>query len=798
MIYNILKMAFRRASRHKGLAFINIFGLSAAMAFCILILLFVQNELSYDNHYKSSERIYRITTDFDMAGSMKKMARTPANAGVEFMNAIPEIVSYTRVSDGPFADFVVESNKIKIDDKGLFIADPSFFNILKYDFIYGNSNEVLTNPNDIVITKSVSNKLFGDTNPIGTELKINGVSYQISAVVNDKTFKSHFNFNYLISIEPFVRGNDEIYNNWLRCPVSTYVCLTEPASVDLLPQKMQEVFRQGAAEYADKWGVKLDFDLQDISDIHLTSHLNYEFEPNGNKQNVYYLSVVGLLLLVVAIVNFINLVTAQSFKRVTEIGLRKVFGSNRRQLITEFIIESFITTLISLLISIFIVGLLLPYYNRFLDMDFSIAYLLKAPIVISMGFMWFLSAIGAGIYPAFVLSKYKPEETITGKIIQGMKRNRFMKSLVVFQFVITTILIFSTLIMQEQLSFMLNTKISFIPKQTLIIKAKTRDVIDRSVFVKHELLKNPAITQATFSYTYPGLAAQYDVACFLEGQDEKKTNLFRWQGIDFDYIDFFGLDIIKGRNFDANLSSDSTNAFILNETAVRLLNVTDDVVGKRLNNASQGTHGIVIGVIKDFHQETLKNDLVPLMYQIVPTGGTYLALKMKSNSIPETLDWIEKTWSGIDPDNKMEYFFMDDYFNQLYKEEKKMGNLFLVFSLMIIIISSLGLFGLVSFITLQKTKEIGIRRVNGSTVFEIVKMLNYIFIKWIAIAFVIAVPIAWYIMDIWLQNFAYKIEMSWWFFALAGIIVYMIALMTVSWQTYNAARRNPVEALRYE
>ena len=373
-----------------------------------------------------------------------------------------------------------------------------------------------------------------------------------------------------------------------------------------------------------------------------------------------------------------------------------------------------------------------------------------------------------------------------------------MKSLVVFQFVITTVLIFSTLTMHNQLSFMQNSKMSFIPEQTLIIKPKTRDIIFNSVLVKSEMLKNPAIIQATSTYTYPGLAANSDGAYFLEGKDENETNLFRWQGIDFDYIDLFGLDIIKGRNFDANLSSDSTNAYILNETAVRLLNVTDDVVGKKLNNGSNGTHGVIVGIIKDFHQETLKNAVVPLVYQIVATSGTYLALKMNSTSMPETIDWIEEKWSGFEPDRNMEYFFMDDYYNQLYKEEKKMGNLFLIFSLIIITIASSGLFGLVSFITLQKTKEIGIRKVNGATIFEMVKMLNYDFIKWVAIAFVIAVPIAWYIMNGWLQNFAYKIELKWWFIALTGIIVFMIALVTVSWQTFKAARRNPIESLRYE
>ncbi len=799
MILNFLKLAFRQAIRHKGLALTNVIGLSTAMAFCILIVLFVQHELSFDNQYNKNERIFRISTDYEMVGSVKKMATVAGNAGSEFMNALPEVESFTRIQKSPYGnDFIVGYDGKKIEDKRLFLADSSLFSLFKYNFVYGNSQDALLGTNNVVITKSVSQKLFGDENPMGNKLTILEKSYTITAVVNDENFKSHLNFNYLISLSPFARGNDEAYNNWFRCPVNTYVSLSEKADVNLMPQKMQDVFRNRAGEDADKWGVKLDFDLMPISDIHLKSHLEYEFESNSNIFYIYYLSIVCVLLLVVAIINFVNLVTAQSFKRASEIGLRKVFGSSRMQLIPQFISESFLITLLSLLISVFIVLLLLPFYNNFLAIDFSMVNLLKGPILFAMALMWLFSGLGAGIYPAFVLSNYKPADTIGGKLTHGTKRQRFMKSMVIFQFAVTTILIFSTLIMQKQVSFMQNMKMNFVPEQTLIIKAKSWDIIDKSVVVKEELLKNSAINEATFSYTYPGLAATHDGAYLQEGKDENETLLCRWQGVDFDYIDFFGLDIIKGRNFDMNLSSDSTDAYILNETAVRLFNAGDDILGKRLTSVSNGSTGIIIGIIKDFNQETLKNELVPLVYQIVPTGGTFLALKVNSPSAPETIDWIEEKWAGFEPDRNMEYFFMDDYYNLLYKEDKKMGNLFFVFSLVIIVIASLGLLGLVSFITLQKTKEIGVRKVNGASIYSILGMLNKEFIKWMLIALVIGIPIAFYGMQRWLQTFAYKTTLSWWIFAVTGFLILLTSILAVSWLTFKAARRNPIEALRYE
>ncbi len=800
--YNI-KQALKKLRKHKSLSIINVLGLSTAMAVCIVIMLFLNNELAYDKHHKNEDRLFRIVSAFDFSGSVNNLSTTPGNAGESFLNTIPEIESFTRIIRGSRSNsFIVEYKDKKIEDKGLYIADSSFFELFSYDFVYGTPQNALAGTNNVVITKSVSEKLFGDQNPIGRNLKFLqsefGQIFQISGVVDDQNLKSHFNFNYLLSIKLLKPKTAEWLNNWLMFPIHTYITLHENTNEKLLSQKMQETFRKHAGEYADKWGAKVDFELQAISDIHLKSDLEYELESNGDIMHVYYFSIFGLLILVVAIINFVNLVTAHSYSRAGEVGLRKVVGGKRKQLISQFLIESILMSLTGLFISIGLVSLLLPICNQISGIHFTEQNLLQVNILIGMVVMWLVSGVVAGLYPALALTKHKPISSLNNEFTGGVKRNLFVKGLVVFQFVITITLISCTSIILKQVNFLQNVKMSFNPEQTLIIKSKTRETQQNIQNITSEILKNPSITDASFSYTYPGLTANSDNAYFLEGKNENETVMINNQFVGFNYIDFYGLKILEGRNFNPKLSSDSTDSFIINETAAKLLSISGNAVGKKLNNASRGKAGVIVGVIEDFHQESLKNDFVPLIYQIIPNGGTFLAVKINTQNTAQTLEWLKGTWSDFEPHRDMEYFFMDDYFNQLYKNETNMGSIFLVFSIMTIIIASLGLFGLVSFITFQRTKEIGIRKVNGAKTYEILRMLNADFLKLVFIAIVIAIPIGWYAMNLWLENFAYKTELSWWIFTLAGLIALGIAILTVSFQSWRAARMNPVESLRYE
>jgi putative ABC transport system permease protein len=801
-IYNI-KLAIKKFKKYKSLVFINVLGLSIAMAFCIIIMLYLQNELSYDKRQNDDDRLFRITSIFDFSGSVKHMATTPGNAGKDFKETIPEIESYMRVFGviSPYG-FIVEYNGDKIEDNKIIYADNNFFDFMPYDFVFGNVENALLGINNVVITKSVSTKLYGDTNPVGQEIKFLEIGldqiFIISAVVDDQKSNSHLSFNYLLPIEILQPDSGERFDNWLRFPLLTYISLQKNASENELSLKMQTTFRDIAGEYADKWGAKVDFELQAVPDIHLKSNLAYEFETNGDITYVYYFSIIGLLILLVAIINFINLVTAHSYSRSHEIGLRKVCGGNRKQIIMQFLSESMLTAFISLLISVCIVILLLPAYNQLTGHHFTEVDILQKDILIGMLLMWLVSGVGAGLYPALILSSRQPITNLNAEFSGGIKKNRFVKALVIFQFAISIALISSTIVIVKQVNYLKGVKMSFNPEQTLIVKTKTRNVRANSENIKSELLTNPNINSACFSYTHPGMTANFDNAFFLDDKNENATVILRNQYVDFDYVDFYGLKIVEGRNFNSSLSSDSTKSFIINETAARLLDISGNAVGKRLNNASRGSDGIIIGVIKDFHQESLRNDLVPLIYMITSKGGPFLALKIDTRNTAQTLEWIEQMWSDLEPNRNMEYYFMDDYYDRLYKNEKSMGSIFMIFSIIIIIIASMGLFGLVSFIIFQRTKEIGIRRVNGAKTYQVVSMLNRGFAKWVAIAFVIACPVAWYAMSKWLENFAYRTELNWWIFVLAGLIAMGIALLTVSLQSWRAATRNPVESLRYE
>ncbi len=802
LIYNI-KLALKKIKKHQGLTIINVLGLSVAMAFCIIIMLFLQNELGYDKHHSNHDRLYRISSSFDFSGSVKHMARTSGNAGKEFSDEIPEIESHIRIFKPGYANgFVVEYKDDKIEDKGIMYADSNFFNILSYQFVYGNAKNALAKNNSVVISKSVCEKLFGEYNPIGQELTFLNIGldqiFQISAVVNDEKSKSHLNFNYLFSFKLLKPESSEFLNNWLKFPIYTYISLHKNTNQNLLPQKMQDVFRKNAGEYADKWGAKVDFKLQPITDIHLKSNLDYELGVNGDISYVYYFSIIGLLILIVAIINFINLVTANSYSRANEVGLRKVFGGNRKQLIRQFLNESMLLSFVSLLFSICIVIVLLPIYNQLSGLKFTEAHVLQTNIIIGIVLIWLISGFGAGFYPAFVMSSQKIITNLKGDTNGGIDKNCFVKSLVIFQFAISITLIACTIIILKQVNYLQNVKMSFNPEKTLIIKIKGRETSEKSTNIKSELLKNPDISAVSFSYTYPGLTANFDNAYFLDETNENATVILRNQFVDFDYIDFYNLKIVDGRNFNSKLHSDSTNSFILNETALKLLDITGSAIGKKLNNASRSTDGVIIGVIEDFHQESLKNNFVPLIYKTIHNRGSYLSVKINTQNTTKTISWIEDLWATFEPHRNMEYFFLDQYYNQLYKNEKNMGSIFLIISIITIIIASLGLFSLVSFITFKRTKEIGIRRVNGAKKHEIIKMLNAEFLKWVAIAYLIAIPIAYLAMNKWLQNFAYKTELSWWIFALAGIIAMGIALLTVSFQSWRAATRTPVESLRYE
>lgn len=803
MIKKNLKIAIRNAIKYKGTTFINIFGLSAGMAICIIIMAFVSDQLSYDKQHTKADGVFRVVTDYSSGGTSKQMATSPWPAGPAFTSSIPQVESYTRVYTSMRSNgMVVDVEGGKFEDDKLVVVDSTFFDLFTYNFIYGDPKNALSGANNVVITNTVSEKLFGQINPVGQIIKFEESetfsTFQVSAVVKDKNVKTHLKFNYLIPTASRPRL-EKWLDNWLRNASYTYLCLKENVDTTGMVKNMQSVFREQAGEYADNWGVNVDFTLQNISDIHLRSHLEYELEVNSDIRYIYFFSFAGLFILTIAIINFINLLTVQSFSRAKEVGIIKCNGANKKQLIWQFLSESLIISFISLIVAVLIIVFVLPYFNQALGINLSFENFNKSLIAFGVVLVWMLSGIGGGIYPAFVMSSYKPIETLKGEISRGLNTSRFVKGLVIFQFAITSILLFATFMVQKQVYFLQENKMNFNPKQTLVIKSKVRHNIGSVATIKEEMLKNPAITMASFSYTHPGREAVRDCAFLLDGRVETESIIFRRQLIDFDYIDLYGLELIEGRKFQPFLSSDSTDAYVLNETAIKQLNSSGRLVGRRLRNATNGTKGgIIIGIVKDFNQESLQNTIVPIVFKIYPLRSTFLSLRINSNDISKEIDWIKNKWKDIEPNREMDYYFMDDYFKRLYSNEEKLGKIYFIFSVITILIAVLGLYSLVSFITFKRKKEIGIRKVLGATSRSIYLLLSKDFIKWIIIANIIAFPIGYYLIHSWLKNYAFRTTISSFIFIYTLLIGLFIALLTLSYRVIKVSRSNPVDSLKTE
>ncbi len=801
MLKNYLKIAARNLLKHKAYSFINIAGLAMGMTCCILILLYVQHELSYDRFHQDAKRIYRI---FWQSGNPQ--TRTPHPMAQAMVSDFPEVKSAVSISPiwGPGLTRPAISVKYgdkRFDEKGFYSADTTFFEVFSFPLIKGDPKTALRSPFSIVVTEEMARKYFGDEDPLGKVLTINNrTDLKVTGVLQNLPANAHFHFDFLLSYVLLKMRETGSYYEWEDFGHYNYIVLSPDAEAKAVEAKIPDWFLKyndwPAEDATELKSGQVGFRLQPITDIHLHSHLKWELEPNSDIGYIYLFSATAVFILLIACINFMNLSTARSATRAREVGMRKVLGAFRLQLIGQFLGESMLLSMLALLLSLAAIELLLPFFNALSGRELAISYRDNPQLIIGVLGIVLLVGIVSGSYPAFFLSAFQPAKVFKNTTKLGAKSARFRQILVVAQFAVSIALIAGTGIVASQLDFLRNKKLGFDKDQVVVIPIKDGSLRNKYEAIKAELLQTPGALHATAVSNVPGGRFNQNPIHWQSEDDRQSVSQVR---VDHDFFATLGIEMAAGRSFDRNLSTDIDSAFILNETAARLFD-WDTAVGKTITwfDDDNTRRGMIIGVAKDFHFQSLHQQIEPLLFHVLPSGFNYVLVKIGAGNIPRTLAGLEKKWTGFDPAHSFDYSFLNNDFDALYRAEERMQAIFGNFTLLAVFIACLGLFGLASFTIQQRTKEIGVRKVLGASVSQIVMILSKEFTRLVLIAFVVACPLAYLVMNGWLQNFAYRTEISINIFLLAGALGLIIAWLTVSYQALKAALANPVEALRYE
>lgn len=800
MIKNYFKTAFRTLAKNKGFTVLNVLGLSVGLATCLLIVFYVVDELSYDRYNTQADRIYRVTVKAKLNGHEGSYASSEA----PLLNALkdfPEIEKSTRLI--PTSSLFISAQKYRIkkgtenlQEKNVVFAESGLFDVFTLPMISGSPSTSLNEPHTAVITESTAKKYFNNINVVGQTLTINDTSnYKITGVIKDIPKQSHFNYDFFLS---FASLPESHVNGWGYSGMRNYLLLKPGADVKNLEEKIRKIEIKNSYS-PSTWttgGNYLKPVLTPLLDIHLRSQSEYELSQNGSIRYVYIFSVIALFILLIACVNFMNLSTARSANRAREVGVRKVLGSARKNLIAQFLVESTLVTLISMIIAIALAWLFMPLFNKMAGKELvftpqSISWLLPTllAIVVVVGFL-------AGSYPAFYLSGFQPIAVLKGKLSTGFKGSFLRSFLVVFQFSISIFLIIGTLVIYNQLNYIHNKSLGFDRNQVLVIK-NTGTLGNQAGILKQELKQLPGVVNATMS-SYLPTGDDRNVTGLFPGLplDIKKDVLAEYWPVDEDYVGTLGIKLVAGRNFSKQMASD-TGGLIVNEAFVKRFGFKDPL-NKMIYRNSIGLQTFhIIGVMKDFNFASLHDKISPVVLSYVPDNGA-ISLRIKTGDMDGLMSQIKNKWKSFSPNQQFTYSFMDEEFDATYRSEQRVGQIFVSFSTLAIVIACLGLFGLAAYAAEQRNKEIGIRKVLGASVSAIVGMLSMDFVKLVFISILISSPIAWIVMNKWLQDFAYRVNMSWWILGIAGAAAVLIAFVTISFQSIKAALANPVKSLRSE
>lgn len=821
MLRNLILTAWRSLTKSRFFTTLNILGLSIGMAVFMLIAQYVYFERSYESFIPNADNIYRVRLDAYLNNELIfSSAENYPGVGPALLREFPEVTGYSRLYNMGYKNNIIITNEaaqpspIAFKHRHFMYADSSFLTLMGYPLVSGDPKTALAQPFNAVISEKYAKMYFGTEDPIGKQLRLqdddfNNELVKVTGVFKDLPPETHLKFDILFSYKTLFgrwdRAIERYDQSWGRKDMYTFIRLRPDADPLALQAKIPAIVDKYKPSNKERNAQDVMI-LQPLRSIHLKSALAEEPESNGDERIVNFMTLIGVFVLVIAWINYINLSTAKAMERAKEVGVRKVMGALKHQLIRQFLAESGLTNLISLAVSVGLVAAVLPGFNSLSGLSLSLPSLWQPWFLALLFGLWAAGTLLSGFYPAVVLSSFKPVSVLKGKMKNSISGIFLRKSLVVSQFIASVALIASTFVIYDQLNFMMSRNLGVDIDQVLVVErpgiaSRDRKAFNSSIDVfRDELKKSPSVQGVAASATIPGKQREYKAVVRRYGTPEDQGVTIKFNSMDYDFIDVFKMKLVAGRTFNEEYTNDPDTSVIITETTSRIMGFAkpEDAIGQTMAITAFQWNPIIVGVVNDYHQVSLKKAVDPSVFYCSKYGGEYYSIRINTGNLQETLNHVQQSWIKAFPGNPFEYFFLDDYFNRQYENERKFGALFTVFAALAVMVGCLGLFGLSAYTATQRTKEIGIRKALGSTEKGIFVLLSVEYLKLVGISILLAVPLVWWMMSSWLQTFSYRISISTMVFAIAGATVMLVAFLAVSHQTLKAARVNPVDSLRYE
>jgi len=805
MLRNYVKIALRNLFRNKLYSLINLLGLAIGMAACLMIFLWVQDELSYDRFHQNAERIYRVERKFDFRDMHGQAPITSGPYGPAMVGDYPEIENFVRLDR---EELSIKDHRNIFRKQPLIFADNSIFEVFDFRLEEGAPQTTLVQPNSVVLTRENALKYLGTEDAIGRSLTVdwNGTltDFQITGILEEVPHNSHVQFDMLVSLSTYP---EERLSPWFNNFLYTFVLLKEGVSVEDLQGKFPALMtKYMAADFIAVVGTEADINdvfqlkLYPLLDIHLQPSEQFEIEPQGSLTSVYIFSAIALLILIIACINFMNLSTARANKRAREVGIRKTVGAVKRQLWGQFVGESVLLAVIALVLAVFLIGLFIPLFNAISNKSLSVTHLFHFGNWFILIGITLITGLLAGFYPAFYLTAFHPARVLKGSVLSGTGKSIFRRGMAVIQFVISITLIIGTLIIFKQMEYIQNRSLGFDKENVVIIPAESRNIRQNIEAFRNSLTQDTRIKSVAVSSSIPGSAMFSDTVFKRDDSDDIFSIIYT--ATDYEFVETYGFNVIQGRNFSKEFSTDIQGAVILNQAAAKEIGFTpEEAVGKKLfryQGVTEFVESTIVGVVEDFHFKSLHRIIEPFLLILIPDYFDTISVRIMPGDVRGTIDFILHKWTETYPGEQFEFSFLDSRIDLLYESERKIRNIFLIFSVLSIFVACLGLFGLAAFTAEERTKEIGVRKVLGASIGNILVLLSKEFAKWVLVANVVAWPLGYFVMNRWLQNFAFKINIDLWPFILSAVLALVIALLTVSYQSIKTSLTDPVDCLRYE